>query len=252
MATLVRNFATKNFQKPPNLVTLDPTWTYSFSLPFARVNSPLTAKPISEILWQHNSIRIHYLAAEAAASSVESENRLFSFRKPVFLLSKSRLLDKYVLRVTFDIKLVHSQRDQIGRFFGLWTTFQSLRPQLICPNLLHSKAIFVKVSKSSIFLVKSCWATFIDIWQFFTGHTVHSWEQNHYWVWPPAKCVHAYFCSLGTRVSLPPRVELCLYPIVAIVGTTWSVWPDGLIIFQHLAICKNENFPNRILQNLPK
>ena len=44
---------------------------------------------------------------------------------------------------------------QIGRFIGLWATFQSLWQQLFCPNLTHSLAIFVKVSKSLIFLVKS-------------------------------------------------------------------------------------------------
>ena len=47
------------------------------------------------------------------------------------------------------------QCDQIGRFVGFWATLQSLWQQLICPNLPHSKAIFVKVSKSIIFLVKS-------------------------------------------------------------------------------------------------
>ena len=47
------------------------------------------------------------------------------------------------------------QCDQIGRFIRLWPTFQSLWPQLICSNLLHSWAIFVKVSKCLIFLVKS-------------------------------------------------------------------------------------------------
>ena len=47
--------------------------------------------------------------------------------------------------------------------------------QLTCPNLPHSSAIFVKVSKSIIFLVNSFWATFIDIWQFFlvTLSTTH-------------------------------------------------------------------------------
>ena len=45
--------------------------------------------------------------------------------------------------------------DQIGRFIGLWETFQSLWQQLICPILPHSQAIFVKVSKTFIFLVKS-------------------------------------------------------------------------------------------------
>ena len=57
-----------------------------------------------------------------------------------------------------------------------WTlgNFQNLWQQLICPNLSHSSAIFVKVSKSIIFLVKSFWATFINIWQLFTGHTGQS------------------------------------------------------------------------------
>ena len=34
------------------------------------------------------------------------------------------------------------QCDQIGRFIGLWAIFQ-----LVCPNLPHSEAIFVNVSK---------------------------------------------------------------------------------------------------------
>ena len=37
-------------------------------------------------------------------------------------------------------------------------------------------AIFVKVLKSIIFLVKSFLATFIDVWQFFSGHTVDSYQ----------------------------------------------------------------------------
>ena len=63
------------------------------------------------------------------------------------------------------------QCDQIGRFFRLWATFQSLWQKLIWPNLIHSLGIFVKVSKSLIFLMKSFLATFIDTWLIFTGHT---------------------------------------------------------------------------------
>ena len=48
----------------------------------------------------------------------------------------------------------YKQCDQIGRFFGFWATFQSLWQQLIFPILLHSQAIFVKVSKTIIVLVK--------------------------------------------------------------------------------------------------
>ena len=33
---------------------------------------------------------------------------------------------------------VKQQGDQIGRFIGLWATFQSLRQQFICPSLPHS------------------------------------------------------------------------------------------------------------------
>ena len=48
-----------------------------------------------------------------------------------------------------------NQCDQIGRFIAFWPTFQSLWEQLFCPNYPHYLAIFVKVSKSFIFLVKS-------------------------------------------------------------------------------------------------
>ena len=57
-------------------------------------------------------------------------------------------------------KLTVGQCDQIWWFIGLWH-------QLICPNLTHFYSIFVKVSKSIIFQVKSFWATFMDIWRFF-------------------------------------------------------------------------------------
>ena len=53
------------------------------------------------------------------------------------------------------LEVPQEQCDQIGRFFALWATFQSLWQQLVCPNLQHYLTIFVKVSKSLIFLVKS-------------------------------------------------------------------------------------------------
>ena len=57
------------------------------------------------------------------------------------------------------------QCDQIGQFIRLWATFQSLWQQLVYPNLPHSEAIFVTVSKPFIYLVKSFLGNyFIDIW----------------------------------------------------------------------------------------
>ena len=55
--------------------------------------------------------------------------------------------------------------------FDFGQLFKAFGNNLICSNLPHSYAIYVKVSKSLIFLVKSFWATFIDIWRRFTGHT---------------------------------------------------------------------------------
>ena len=53
------------------------------------------------------------------------------------------------------IRVSKIQCDQIGRFIELWATFQSLWQQLICPNHPYYLAIFVKVSKSFIFKVKT-------------------------------------------------------------------------------------------------
>ena len=66
------------------------------------------------------------------------------------------------------------QCDQIGRFIGLWAIFWSLWLQLICPNFQHSKAIFVKVLKSIIFLVKSFLGNFYrNLAIFFWSHWPH-------------------------------------------------------------------------------
>ena len=67
----------------------------------------------------------------------------------------------------------HLQYDQIGRFFALWVTFLKPLASINLPKSPTFLGIFVKVSKSFIFLVKSFWETFIDIWRFLSGHTDH-------------------------------------------------------------------------------
>ena len=57
-------------------------------------------------------------------------------------------------------ELAQQQCNQIGRFVVLWSTIESLWQQLICPNLSHSWASFVKVSKSFVFLVNSLLGNF--------------------------------------------------------------------------------------------
>ena len=77
--------------------------------------------------------------------------------------------------------LYQKQCDQIGRFIGLWGAFQSLWQQLICPTLLHSQAIFVKVLKSIIFLVKSFLGNFCRLLAiFFWSHWSRVFFNNTY------------------------------------------------------------------------
>ena len=49
---------------------------------------------------------------------------------------------------------------------------------IILTKLPMFYAIFVEVSKSFIFLWNHFWATFIDIWQLFTGHTDCNWNTS--------------------------------------------------------------------------
>ena len=87
------------------------------------------------------------------------------------------------------------QCDQIRRFFALWATIQSLWQQLYYPNCPHCWAIFVKVPKSFIFLVKSylgnfnrhlaifIWSHLQVMWLVFTNYSdlFQSWEGILVW-----------------------------------------------------------------------
>ena len=66
--------------------------------------------------------------------------------------------------------LGRQQCDQIWRFIGLWPTFTCFLQHLIYPNLSHSQAIFVKMSKYfySAIIFGQLLQTFGD---FFSGHT---------------------------------------------------------------------------------
>ena len=115
----------------------------------------------------------------------------------------------------YAINQVCTQCDQFGRFFAFWATFHSMwqqsfcpnRPhfrqlldsgqlwqQLIYPNLLHAWAIFVKVTKSFIFLVKSILSNFYRHLATFTGHT-------------GGRQVKSFFRQL---VTLETRINHCL------------------------------------------
>ena len=105
----------------------------------------------------------------------------------IFYISKLLKYVVVILEQLANIKLhhwTHRQCDQIGRFIGLWATFQRLWQQLICPNLLHFRAIFVKVSKNFFSKWNQFWPTFVDIWQLFTGHTGHSTRKDILTLYP--------------------------------------------------------------------
>ena len=106
-------------------------------------------------------------------------------------------------RLGRQVTFTSEQCDQIGRFFALWATFQSLWQQLIGPNLPHSKAIFVKVSKSISFLMKSFLGNFYRHFTIFSGHT-------------------------GSEVvSVPSYIHSCQPIITLIVCTQVGNYEDG-------------------------
>ena len=61
-----------------------------------------------------------------------------------------------------------NQCDQIGRYFALSASFKAFGNNEFAQFSCNIRQfLYLKVSKSIIFLVKSLWATFIDIWRFF-------------------------------------------------------------------------------------
>ena len=63
--------------------------------------------------------------------------------------------------------------DQIGRFIGLWASFQSLWQQLVCPKLPHSEAIFKGVKMYHF----SCEIIFRHL-AIVSGHTLMTMDQQ--------------------------------------------------------------------------
>ena len=95
-------------------------------------------------------------------------------------LSLWSLMKKLSIRSTA-LEKACLQCDQIGRFIGIWATFQSLCQQWVCPNLPYSWAIFLKLSKSLIFLVKSLLDSFYGhLATFFWSRCLLSWVVASY------------------------------------------------------------------------
>ena len=61
---------------------------------------------------------------------------------------------------------------RLGDLLDFGPLFKAFGNNLICPNLPHSQAIFVKVSKFIIFLVHSFLGNFYRLLVIFSGHTV--------------------------------------------------------------------------------
>ena len=140
------------------------------------------------------------------------------------------------------------QCDQIGWFIGLWTTVQSLWQQLTCPNLPHSCAIFVKVSKSLNFQVKSFLGNFYRhlatfYWSHWYGPTKGF--LFHRWVHCSVKfeiANHRLPTTIENWISRPLSVFLCL---------SLSVWLD-LVKFRHFGMFEDfsvfDNFGKCFMQ----
>ena len=112
------------------------------------------------------------------------------------------------------------QRDQIGRFIALWATFQSLWQQLFYPNCPHFWAIFMKLSKHFIFLVKSFLGNFFrHLTTFYRSH----WSCNTLVV---VFLFRSYFC---------PQ----LFVLFVKQWQRWWLWLGGQRQFDKISWIKN-------------
>ena len=88
------------------------------------------------------------------------------------------------------------------QIIGLWATFQSFWQQLICPNLLHSQAIFVKVSK--YFFVKSFLGNFYRHLVIFSlSHCMQG--SRAIWTWRGGKQFGKFRNCAALFTSFPQR-----------------------------------------------
>ena len=85
--------------------------------------------------------------ASEVISFLSSFKILIERLKVKIICSSLHFLIHFNTWASFQLVLLHHsfitlankiQCDQIGRFIGLWATFKSLWPQLVCPNLPHS------------------------------------------------------------------------------------------------------------------
>ena len=97
--------------------------------------------------------------------------------------------------------------DQIGRLIALWATFLSLWQQFFCPKCPHFSGMFVKVSKSLIFLGKYFWVTSSPSSQDWLNCLMAfhwgNWENNLY------EIVHEKVTSLSHSRSRLPNPIAC-------------------------------------------
>ena len=84
---------------------------------------------------------------------------------------REALLDKVTGRIFLRYSVVASVT-RLGHLLHFGQLFKACGHNYFA-QIAHIFMLFLvsKVSKSLIFLVKSFWATFIDIWRLFTGHT---------------------------------------------------------------------------------
>ena len=122
------------------------------SLILRYIRSMQTKKQSINLQHQLYQCCIHHQAIDDSVIPPYYAMFLLSFKKLFFCQCLPQRIDRSVLQLSNE---AWAQCDQIGRVFALWAIIQSRWQQLFYPICLHCQAIFVTVSKSFIFLVKS-------------------------------------------------------------------------------------------------
>ena len=124
------------------------------------------------------------------------------------------------------------QCDQIWRFIGLWASFSSLWQQLICPNLPHSWAMFVKVLKSFIFLMKSLLGNFSrHLAIFFWSHC----RLPSKWLFPGSSVPHHSQLHKGIHFGVFQLQQKVIRPKARLIQFSTSLrWMGGNQVPEYL------------------
>ena len=147
------------------------------SIPLRKIsNSCLlgpTGNPLFPLLTTNKMISISTTLINCKYRQFNSSNFFYDLWKFVHGFQKSpyNLSCCYQLKYLQCLLCLQGSVTRLGDLLDFGRLYQSMRRQLVCPKSPIFLGNFCKGAKIFNFSSEISWATFIDIWRIFTGHT---------------------------------------------------------------------------------